>query len=111
MVEKEVFKIPHDGRPVLSERMSKGLIGVVHRAVGLASMCWSNIDGAGTFNAKEAEDIAVELCYTIADEIEAERDATCGYIESTITRRDAHVDKALEHLKRARELMSTYPEV
>jgi hypothetical protein len=85
--EEEVFKIPHDGRPALSERMSAGLFYAVHQAVGNASMCWDNIGGAGTFEVTQASEIAFELCHLIADEIEAEHNAACGYIESTITRR------------------------
>jgi flavin-dependent dehydrogenase len=109
--EEEVFGISCDGRPALSERMSSRLFHAVHQAVGDASMCWDNIDGAGTFEAMRAGKIAFELCHLIADEIEVERDGACGYVESTITRRDAYIDRGRQHLKRARILMSTYPEV
>jgi hypothetical protein len=85
--EEEVFKIPHEGRPALSERRSAGLFYAVRQAVGNASMCWDNIGGAGTFEATQASEVAFELCHLIADEIEAERNAACGYIESTITHR------------------------
>jgi hypothetical protein len=72
----------------LIERMSKELIGAVHQAVGLASICWSDTDGAGTYDAKKVKNIAVELCYMIADEIEAERDEAAGCIETTINEKD-----------------------
>jgi hypothetical protein len=109
--EEEVFEISRDGCPARSERMSAELFYAVFRAVGKASMCWDNIGRAGTFEATRASKIAFELCHLIADEIEAERDAACGYIESTITRRDAYIDKGRQHLKRAQAFMSIYPEV
>jgi hypothetical protein len=85
MVEEE--KLINEANELFSERMSKELIGAVYRAVGLVSVCWSNIDGAGTFDTKEAEDIAVDLCRMIAEEMEAGRDAICGYLETTTKRK------------------------
>jgi hypothetical protein len=107
--EEEVFEIPRDERPALSERMSSRLFSAVHQAVGNASMCWDNIGGAGTFEATRAGEIAFELCHLIADEIEAERDGACGYIESTRTRRDDYIAKRGQQSERARVRMSTYP--
>jgi flavin-dependent dehydrogenase len=111
MVEnKELGVYEYNGSGV-SERMSEELFSSVFQAVGNASMCWDNIGGAGIFEAMRAGEIAFELCHLIADEIEAERDGACGYIESTITRRDAYVDKARAHMKRVQALVSIYPEV
>jgi hypothetical protein len=87
MAENKELGVYEYDRSGVSERMSEELFSSVFQAVGTASMCWSNINGAGTFNTKEAGEIAFELCHIIADEIKAERNAACGYIESTITRR------------------------
>lgn len=85
--EKDEIKTFRDfqySQPALSERISEELFSAVHRAVGLASMCWEKPSNAGTFDYIQAGNIAFELCHKIADEIEAARDGEAGYIESTV---------------------------
>jgi hypothetical protein len=55
----------------LSERLTEEIFNRVHQDIGEASMCWSNIEGAGTFQSEEASRIAFELCHYIADELDA----------------------------------------
>lgn len=83
MKEERVFKVS-EVQQALSERIPEELFNAVHQAVGHASMCWTNTDSAGTFDALQAGNIAFELCHKIADEIEAARDGEAGYIESTV---------------------------
>lgn len=86
MEVKRVFRVPESRPKQLSGRISEELIGIVHQALGSAAGCWSNTDGASVFDIVEIGNIAFELCSVIADEIEAERDAACGYIETTTKR-------------------------
>lgn len=67
-----------DNRKPLSERLPKHVFERIHQDIGQASMCWDNIDEAGTFDAKKASDIAFELCHFIADIIEKEKAKTKG---------------------------------
>lgn len=88
-MKKHVFGVPEER--LVSERMSEKLFSAVHQAVRKASLCWSNVDGAGNYDACLAADIAFDLCHMIADEIDDERDATCGYIEKDIAQRKVTV--------------------
>ena len=60
-----------DNRKPLSERLPELVAARIHHDIGQASMCWSNIDEAGEFDATKAADIAFELCHFIADALEA----------------------------------------
>lgn len=60
-----------DNRKPLSERLPEHIFKRIHEDIGQASMCWSNIDEAGEFDAKKAGEIAFELCHFIADVLEA----------------------------------------
>lgn len=54
----------------LSERIPENIFKRVHQDIGQASMCWENVDKAGTFKSENASAIAFNLCHFIADEIE-----------------------------------------
>ena len=54
----------------LSERLPEEIYMRIHQDIGQASMCWDNIEGAGTFKSEESSKIAFELCHYIADKLE-----------------------------------------
>ena len=54
----------------LSERISEEIFMRVHQDIGQASMCWENVEGAGTYDSNMASDIASNLCHFIADKLE-----------------------------------------
>ena len=54
----------------LSERLPEEIYTRIHQDIGQASMCWENIEGAGTFESEQASKIAFELCHYIADKLE-----------------------------------------
>lgn len=56
----------------ISEGLPQHIFQRVHEDIGQASMCWSKVEKAGIFNAKEAGNIALELCKFIAGELEKE---------------------------------------
>ena len=55
----------------LNERLPERIFERIHQDIGQASMCWEHPNGAGTFDALRASNIAFELCHFIADELEA----------------------------------------
>lgn len=59
-----------DTRKALNERLPHEVFNRIHQDIGAASMCWSNIEGAGTFEVEKASEIAFELCHYVADLIE-----------------------------------------
>ena len=54
-------------RPALSNRLPEKVFDRIHQDVGSASMCWERPEGAGTFDAMHASNIAFELCHYVAD--------------------------------------------
>ena len=54
----------------LSERLSEEIFTRIHQDIGQASMCWENVEGAGTFDSTKAAEIAFDLCHYIADKLE-----------------------------------------
>ena len=71
-------------RRPLSERLPEEVFEALHQIVGEASMCWTNIDGAGSFEADTAGAIAFELCHYVADLLDEVReevgDKNAGYV-------------------------------
>ena len=53
----------------ISEVLPEELFNRIHQAVGEASTCWSNLDGAGIFDALRAGNIALDLCIQVSEEI------------------------------------------
>ena len=54
----------------LSERLPEHIFNRIHQDIGEASTCWTNLDGAGTFEAEHASKIAFNLCHFVADELD-----------------------------------------
>jgi len=59
-------------RKSLSERLPEYVFNRIHQDIGQASMCWEHPEKAGVFDAKQAGEIAFELCHFFADVIEQE---------------------------------------
>ena len=59
----------------LNERLSEELFSAIHQAIGQASTCWSNLEGAGMYESNRASEIAFNLCHLVADEIEKKKEA------------------------------------
>lgn len=69
MSRTEAEALPPNKRP-LCYRISSEIYHAVFEAVGAASMCWKPRPGDQVFSSEEASQIAVDLCFKIADEIE-----------------------------------------
>lgn len=69
MTEAEAMALPQSKRP-LCFRIPPAIYTAVFESVGAASMCWEPRPGNQVFAAEEASNVAVELCFKIADELE-----------------------------------------
>lgn len=69
MSEAEAMALPQSKRP-LCFRVPSAIYTAVFEAVGAASMCWKPRPGNQVFAAEEASNVAVNLCFKIADELE-----------------------------------------
>jgi hypothetical protein len=69
MSKEEALKLPVKDRP-LCFRISSEIYHAVFEAIGAASRCWDT-DPTGVFNAEAASKIATDLCFKIANEVEA----------------------------------------
>lgn len=72
MSKDEAMALPLKDRP-LCFRLSSEIYHAVFEAVGAASGCWIPAPRKESFDASEAEKIAVALCFKIANEIEREQ--------------------------------------
>src|ERR1035438_5232827 len=77
MSKKEAMKLPLNKRPICF-RISSEMYHAVFESIGSASMCWKPRPGLQTFVPEEASDIAVKLCFKIANEMESRRCPDCG---------------------------------
>ncbi len=68
MSKEEAMKLPIEKRPICY-RISGELYTAVFEAIGAASMCW-NPPPSQVFASEKASDIAVKLCFKIAEELE-----------------------------------------
>jgi len=75
MSKKEAMRLPLKKRP-LCYRLSSEMYHVVFEAIGSASMCWKPRPRKEVFSSEEASNIAVDLCFKIAEEIERKTGAT-----------------------------------
>jgi len=66
---EEIAKLPLMDRPI-SHRISSEMYHAVWEAVGAASQCWNPKPSDETFESEKASQIAVDLCFKIANEIE-----------------------------------------
>ena len=69
MSKEEAMKLPLKERPICF-RISSELYHAVFEAIGEASMCWSPRPSEEVFCSEEASDVAVRLCFKIAEELE-----------------------------------------
>jgi len=69
LTKEEAMALPVAQRP-LCYRISSELYTAVFEAIGEASMCWEPRPGQQVFSAEKASDVAVRLCFKIADEFE-----------------------------------------
>ena len=69
MSKEEAMSLPVVERP-LCFRISSELYHAVFEAIGQASMCWNPRPSHEVFASEEASDIAVKLCFKIAEELE-----------------------------------------
>ncbi len=67
--KEEIAAMPLKERP-LCARISSELYHAVFEAIGEASMCWNPKPSSEVFHAEMASDVAVRLCFKIANEIE-----------------------------------------
>lgn len=65
---EEIAALPIKKRPI-SARISSKMYHDIFEKIGSATMAWSPRP-TGVFNSEEASQVAVELCFTIADELE-----------------------------------------
>ena len=67
--KEEALALPPEKRPICF-RISSELYHAVFEAIGAASTCWKPMNGTGIFDSERASQIAVELCFKIANERE-----------------------------------------
>lgn len=67
--KEEIAQMPLKERP-LCARISNELYTAIFEAIGEASMCWEPKPGKEVFDANKASDVAVRLCFKVANEIE-----------------------------------------
>ena len=72
MSKKEAMKLPLKKRPICF-RISSEMYHAVFEAIGEASMCWKPLPGKQIFQPEQASDVAVRLCFKIADELEKKK--------------------------------------
>lgn len=69
MSKEEAMKLPLNERPICF-RISSEMYRAVFESIGEASMCWKPRPGKEVFQSEQASDIALRLCFKIAEEIE-----------------------------------------
>lgn len=69
MSKEEAMDLPLSKRPICF-RISSEMYHAVFEAIGESSMCWTPDTGNAVFNSEKASDIAMRLCFKIADEVE-----------------------------------------
>ena len=70
MSKEEALKLSPKDRP-LCFRISSKMYHGVFEAIGAASMCWVPRPGKVQFDSERASKIATDLCFKIAEELEA----------------------------------------
>jgi hypothetical protein len=84
MSEEEAMALPLKERP-LCFRLSSKMYHDTFEAIGEASMCWNPQPSDSVFASEQASDVAVRLCFKIAEETEAlrsERDKALALVAS-----------------------------
>ena len=75
MTKAEAMGLPIKMRPIC-HRISSEMYKAVYESIGMASMCWKPRPKSQVFESERASDIALQLCFKIANEIE-NRDGSC----------------------------------
>lgn len=70
--KEEAMARPPKLRP-LCYRISSEMYHAVFEAVGAASNCWNPKPSESVFNSEQASEIAIDLCFKIANEVEKYR--------------------------------------
>jgi hypothetical protein len=70
MSKAEAMKLPPPERP-LCFRISSNLYHAVWEAIGEASLCWQPKPSTHFFDTSRASQIATDLCFKIAEELES----------------------------------------
>ena len=91
--KEEAMALPLKERP-LCDRISSEMYHAVFEAIGAASMCWNPRPGDQVFSSEEASEVAVKLCFKIADELEELR-AKSESLEEKNLRLEARVEDML----------------
>jgi hypothetical protein len=87
MSEDEAMALPVEQRPICY-RISSEMYHAVFESIGAASMTFNKDAGNEVFNSELASDIAIKLCFKIAEEIENHKCPDCGS-----PKRDMHMPK------------------
>lgn len=69
MSKEEAMALPVKDRPICY-RISSEIYHAIFEAIGEASMCWSPRPSNEVFASEEASDVAIRLCFKVANEIE-----------------------------------------
>jgi len=77
MSKEEAMALPVEKRPICF-RISDEMYHSVFESIGAASMCWKPRPGGEVFQSEQASDIAVKLCFKIAEELESRKCPDCG---------------------------------
>lgn len=76
MSKEEAMALPLEKRPICF-RISSEMYHAVFEAIGEASMCWGQTP-KGVFASEKASDVAMRLCFKIANELENRKCPDCG---------------------------------
>ncbi len=69
MSKEESMALPLKERPIC-HRISSEMYSAIFEHIGEASMCWNPRPSSEVFNSEQASDVAVRLCFIVANEIE-----------------------------------------
>ena len=69
MSETEAMALPLEKRPICY-RISSEMYHAVYEAIGAASMCWNPRPSNEVFDSERASNLAINLCFKIANEVE-----------------------------------------
>jgi hypothetical protein len=119
MSNEEAMALPLKDRP-LNHRISSEMYHATFEAIGEASMCWNPRPSDEVFASEQASDVAVRLCFKIANEIEAvtkERDearvalaAASGIFDQITQSLTKERDEAMAALDASNEARATVGE-
>ena len=84
MSKDEAMKLPLNKRPICF-RISSEMYHAVFESIGAASMCWKPCPGKQVFQPEQASQIAVDLCFKIANELENRICPDCGSPKRDLT--------------------------